>query len=202
MCRPRVAPWLCDKRRGQRLIGVQARDHIDDQEADQVGSSVVTRIDGYESRKCLHHGIGAGLPAKGAPLPIAAHGKIEDARITLIYFRVAEAQPIGHAGAKAFDENVRLTGKLLRNSTPVGVFQIQGDAALAAIPADIQHRVAAVVGTEPACPVPFPWLDLDDVGTVERHQGAAIGPREPLTHVENLQAVVRTLITHAATVEG
>ena len=77
------------------------------------------------------------------------------------------------------------------------MFQVEGDAALAAIAADVEHRVAVVIGPEPPCPVSFPWLDFDDVRAVERHQRTAIGPRNPLTHVENLQAVVRAIVTHA-----
>ena len=74
--------------------------------------------------------------------------------------------------------------------------QIERDAALAAIGADVEHRVPAVVGAEPARPVASGRLDLDDVGTVERHQRAAVGPGDSLTEVEDLQTSVGTVVAH------
>jgi hypothetical protein len=131
----------------------------------------------------LEHRIVARPIAVGPVGTEGGHGAVDQARIEGAQGGRVHAEALGHAGAHVLDEHVGRLDQTLQHLAPRRLLEIDGDRALAAIP--------AVEAGELAEGVALQRLHLDDARSqVGEHHGA-VGPRE-----------IRRAVQHGDAVEG
>lgn len=134
--------------------------------ADQVGG------DGGRLVRLADHGQGAGEREVGdvvpgalgqrAVLAPAGHPAVDELRVAGEAGVGADAEPFGHSGAVALDEDVGAFGQVEDAGRPLVALEVQEDGALVAV-GDVVRRVDAE--SRAAGPV-----DADDVGAEVRQQ--------------------------------
>ena len=129
--------------------------------------------------------------------PEPRDGGVYDARIDLFHALVVHTQPLDNPHAEVLRDDVGGLGHIQEKLAALGAFQVEGDAPLVAVHglkvrADLSLTFTS--GREVAAGIAvYGVLDLDDIGPhVREHDGA---PRPVLIdrHVENLNAVQRSL---------
>src|SRR5215831_16513968 len=78
----------------------------------------------------LADGIEAGEPAEGPVRSVALDLRVDDPRVDLTQRVVAETQPLDGAGSQVLDEHVGFGDQSEDEALPLGMPQVQGDAAL------------------------------------------------------------------------
>src|SRR5262245_53857624 len=86
----------------------------------------------------------SGPVAERSVLAEGADGAVDDARIALADGAVADAQPIDHARAERFDEDVCPLRERQQRVAASWAFEIEHDALLAAIEIAEEHRARSV----------------------------------------------------------
>ena len=133
---------LAHDARCQGLERVEAGGDVDGDHALTPRRAVGHFVHHHHAAEGLDQAVDRGPLAVGAGLAEARDRAIDDLGIDLLDVLVAEAQPLDHAGTEALDDDVGFGGDLLHHSDAVGRFQIDGEAALAAIEGD---RVGAMI---------------------------------------------------------
>ena len=120
-----------------------------------------------------------------AGLAEARDAAIDQPRLLLGELLVAEPEFFHDARAVVLHEDLTLGDQRLRDANAVRVTQIQADAALVPVQAQVRaalerpHLVA-----DRAQPVAFGGLDLDDLGTEFGKQHRAVRPGDALAEVD------------------
>ena len=139
-------------------------------------------------------GVEAGAVAVGRVLAVAGDRRVHDGVVAGGDVVVAEAPPGHHAGPVVLDDDVGAGGEIGGDPALVGIAQVEGHAALAAVP----QRVAAGAPQQAVGPV----LDEDDVGAVvgQHHRrqraGHAVRQREHAHAGQGALGQVRLLFGH------
>lgn len=95
----------------------------------------------------------------------AGQGAIHQARIALRQLVVAQAEAVHDAGTEALDDHIRPVGQTAHRLQPLGVLEVQGDAALVAVAQQEAGGIAHVFRRQVALIVARAGLlDLDHLG--------------------------------------
>jgi hypothetical protein len=106
---------------------------------------------------------------------------------------VAQAEAVHRARAEVLDQHVHALDQVEAELDALGLFQIDADAALAAIQAEKEVRLTAGKGRSPAAAhISRARFQLIDLRAVIREEERAIRPGERMRKVEHANAVQRT----------
>ena len=138
------------------------------------------------------------------PVPVrlcraeAGNRAVDDAWIDRSRKRVADAEPVERARAEVLDDDVRLPNKIGEHLAAPRLFQIEGDAVLAAQPVQRRHRdVVFAFATEghpvrseigrvlPAGIRCAGVLDLDDASAESGQQEGSERPGQSVSEIED-----------------
>ena len=141
----------------------------------------------------LADGAIAGARGIGPGLPIARDANHDEARIFRRQVRIAKSPFFQRSRAEIFQQKIGFLHQALQQFLPARIAQIQRDRLLVAgnnrepqrlAAPPLAHRIArshiAGLGRR---------LDLDDFGTMIRHQLAAKRPGDQLPHLDKAQTV-------------
>ncbi|SPA23071.1 hypothetical protein CBM2633_B90362 [Cupriavidus taiwanensis] len=142
--------------------------------------------------RALDQVIVGGLGRVRAALPVAVQAYVQDARIHLRDFLVAQVQPRHRLRAHVVDQHVGIGGDAQQRLTPGGGFQVEHHAALAAVGVqeDARHAVVAA-RADLAHGVAVGRLDLDHVGTEVTQDLGRVRSHQHRRHVDDANALQR-----------
>ena len=130
---------------GDRLGGGERRHLVRQDGAHQAGPLLVgARLHGGEARDRLHDGVVGGLGGERPLLAEAADRDIDNVGPDRADVRLADAEPLHHAGAEVLDEDVRRRGEALQQFHAPGMLEVEYDGALVAVVVEERRRQAAL----------------------------------------------------------
>ena len=184
-----MAALAPNEARENALRGVDAGVGVCERQRKRHGGLVGVAVEPGEPGEGLYEKVLPRLSGPGTRGAISRDARIDEARVELVRFLVAQAH-LGHdARTKALDEHVCLGDEALGHREALGTLRVELDAllvtvdrvkvqAVAVCDAALEHKVARAVSR--AGP-----LDLDDAGAkVGKAQGRG-GPCEVLAEIED-----------------
>ena len=160
---------LGSRERGQ-LVG---KDGPDEPRPRVIGA----RLDRGQTRQGLDDWIVGGPFNEGSALPEAGDGDIDHRGCDLADFGLGYAEPLHHAGAKVLDEHVRARRQLQEGRAALGLLDVQGEGAFAAVEVDEAGRQPAPSVAERSGVVAGSGhLHLDDVRALVAQHAGSPGP--------------------------
>lgn len=144
-------------------------------------------------RRALDQIIIGGFGGIGAGLAVAERADIDDGGIDRGQRLVVEAEPRHRLRAHIVDQRVGALGQSQQRVAPLRLFEIEHDAALAAIGIE-KHSAHAgrAAGTDLPNDVALGAFDLDDIGAHVRQHLGAVGAHQHRGQVENGEAGKRS----------
>ena len=142
----------------------------------------------------LGHQIEAAAMLVGAGASKAGQRAVNQGRVVLTDFGVAETEPIHDAGAKIFHQHVGGGEQAAQNFCAAGLLQVQRDALLVAVHHQKRCRFVADFGRNHVAGVVArrDFLDLDDLGAHVREHQRARRACHDMGQIDNLQSGQRT----------
>ena len=163
---------------------------VDRQHVEAARDALRVSVDRHEAGIALHHRVGGRHVAVGAGVAEAGDGRVDDARVGGRDAVVVEPEAPGDARSVVLDYDVGARRKPQRRRLARRRLEVEGERALAAVEHDRLGREVADAPAEPAAPVAVAdGLDLGDRGSVLREHHAAIGRRDALRELDDLQPV-------------
>ena len=135
--------------------------------------------------------IKTGLARLGADLAVGGERGVDQPRVERTDRVVVELQPVTYRQRQIGDEHIRLAHQAIQHIKPLGLFQVEAQAALAAVvefPGVVAfgHRQAGGM-VSLAVGIAFGRFDLDDVCTEISHRRSGCGRRNETRAVDDLQ---------------
>ena len=158
---------------------VQTGKHVDERHADLVRLAVLGAGDRHQAALGLDDEVVAGAAGGLAPGAEPADRAVDDARVARADRVVAHAEPVGAAELEVLDHDVRASAQLERERPTLGIAEVEGAAALAAVDREVVRRLAAGERRAPRAGLVAALgpLDLDDVGAEVGEQHRAVRAR-------------------------
>ena len=174
--------------RGHRGSGV------DDRHGRSHRHSAAFAGQGHEPARGLKHRIVAAPGDRSRFVaPVARNRAIDQSRIVFRDAVIVEAEPFHDSIGKIFDDDVGARDELERDFPPRIGFEIERDAALVAIGAEIKGALSTAGGGHVMTTVITldRHLDLDDLGAEVGELLRAVGPGEHLREIDHAQTLER-----------
>ena len=187
-----VAPQRpIEQRGGYCLVRIEPGNNIDHQHANTLRHAGRIFVDRHQSRVGLQNGI-RRRPFGAWPLTTEASDRdIDDVRIAHLDRVVVQTKLLHDAGAIVLDNDICFMHQRLHRRKAIFRFEIHRKAALASIKRDVVGAEVAKLAPNRPPPVTFQRFHLDDIGTVLRHQHAAMRTGDSLRQVNNPDACQR-----------
>ena len=134
----------------------------------------------------------------GAVMAEAGDGGIDDGRIDLAQFLIAQAQAVHNAGTVILQNHVALGHQLAEHLFTGLALEVQDDAALVAVEVHIIGAFAVDNGEVAAGVIALAGtLDLDDLGAQIRQHHAAVRSGKHAGQIQHLHAGQQTFMLHS-----
>ena len=174
---------------------------VDDRRAGRARPRRRLAGDGHHPEQSLGKQVLAGLLGVGAIRAVAGGGRVDQLRPACLQRFVAEPQLLHHAGSEILRHDIGGIDQAQRELASLGRLQIDGDAALVAVGAQVE-RALPVVPDVAAAPVALPGafgvLDRDHVGAKVAQRLYAHRPQQEMVEADDPDALQQ--VKHGADV--
>ena len=176
-------PLAHEERRQHGLAGERGRVVVGDGDA-KVLRGAAEALKRHHAAQRLENWIVAGPVPLGAIRAKGADRAVDQAAVQGAKRVVVHAEALDDARAHVFHHHVRGLGQTVDGGAPGGVLEVDGEGALAAVPAVEAGQLAEGIALEP--------FHLDDAGAqIGEHHGA-VGAGDVRRQVDNRDAVERS----------